>query len=319
MLNKKAETEMSIRTIFILGIVVIIAAVLFTNTYKITTSDIYVLKNSVIDLSLEIDAILSLPIDSNAFVVFPFPFETDVVIGDNKVKLSKGKLHSEYFYTGDSEIKTQLNKFSKIKNLYLIRDGKSLTFSDKGVDIKNLYSCPDINLNLNTITIDPGKGYDSVNDKGDFGKLINGRYESLFNLDIASLIKAYGDVFVITKTFGTNFEDSFLSIEDRKSKVKDALISIHAGNVENLIKAYVNPDKDSVALACKLLNEFKKNLKINTAIIPVNFKLIPVDDYKQILNLDKPAVLLEIGSEKDKLITKKQIIAESIIDGVKNV
>ena len=128
--------------------------------------------------------------------------------------------------------------------------------------------------------------------------------------------------FYSTRKVGRDLVDSYLSIEDRKEFVKDksadALISLHIGSKNNTIKIYTNEPSDSVALGCNVLNELIKVFKINdTAIIPVNFDLIPKNDEKQILNIDKPAILIELGdSSEDFILEKREEIVSAIEKGV---
>ncbi|RLE48372.1 hypothetical protein DRJ25_00085 [Candidatus Woesearchaeota archaeon] len=328
MLNKKGGTTLTLYTIFILLAVLIIAGVMLYNAYKINSSDELALKTLVVDLAFEIESLLALPDDVNSFVDFYFPFDVDVVIGSNVVKLSKGHITVSFPYSGSPYIKTQLNKFSGVRHVYLVKNGDLLSFSDKFVSQNNLFTCPDIDLSLSTIVIDPGKGFDEGSQKSDKGKIINNISESLLTLRIASLLQQSADSFsfISTRKVGSRLQDSFVSLGERMALAEnaDALVSIHVGDQENTVKAYVNPSKESVALACRVLNGFAKMFpskddELNFAIIPVNFKLIPEDDYKQVLNIDKPAVLLEIGDGNDGLILKKQLIVKAIMEGLRNV
>ena len=92
---------------------------------------------------------------------------------------------------------------------------------------------------------------------------------------------------------------------------------MHVGSKNKTIKIYTNELPDSVALGCKVLNELIKVFKIeDTAIIPVNFDLILKNDKKQILNINKPAILIELGGSYDDFILEKEKITYAIEKGV---
>ncbi len=318
MLNKKGD--ISLKKIFEILIVVIVAAALLGNTYRISQADTYVLKPLAVDLSFEISALTGLKHDSNSFAAFTFPFETNVAILPNKVMLTRDKIIAEYYYSADPNIKIGYHTFENIKILYLTKSGNTLSFSADNPGSLNYYFCKKTDLNLNEVTFDPGKGFDEVYNQGSQGQLIDGLSESLHTLKLAALLRFEPD-FKSTRPVHTTLKDSFMSVDDRKDKVSAALISVHAGEFEDDIKIYTNDKEESVILACNLMNALLKNLNPGTftdfAIIPVNFEFILEDDFKQILNIEKPAVLLEIGTKF--LADSKKEIVDSIIEGVYNV
>jgi hypothetical protein len=314
MFNKKANTEMSLETIFKILAVVLIGGVIFYNLYQTSTTDSHVIKSLAVDLALQIDAVQSLRSDAVAFVVFPFPFNVSVKIKDNEVFIKKGGLESKYFFVKNKNLIFENSEFSNLNRLFIYNDGNMIKFSEKSIPFYNFYSCPDLRLNLRKVSIDAGKGFDEEFNLGEKGLIINDVPESLHTLDIALFVANY-PFFDLTRRSGSIVRDSFLSVDVRKSLVSDALISLHFGDFDKLIKVYVNSKKESVVFACSILNELKKSLNVkDSAIIPVNFDLISKNDFKQVLDVDKPAVLFVFSKD---LVGKKRIIAESIIRGAK--
>ncbi len=321
MFNKKADVEIATHTIFMIIAVLLVAGVVAVNTFKITTGDNYKLRAGAVDFGLAVDAVFSLPYDTNVVETFYFPFPVELKINPKIVQLKAKNLESEFYFNEDPKIKTEYINFDDIGSVYIVRNGDTLSFSKDEPNNIGLNICPDKKLNLKKVVFDPGKGWNKDKQEGTQGKIINSVPESVLTLMIAASLDP--KVFESTRNIGAKLKDSSLSVVERQLKMKnaDALVSVHVGDTENLIKAYVFPNEDSMALACSILNELIKKLNPeNSSIIPVNFKLVPFVDYKQVLNLfdKKPAVLFEIGNEVDKFILKKEVIAEAIEQGVKN-
>lgn len=318
MFNKKADSEMSLVVLSRFFVIAVIVGALFYVVYTFSSSDQFTLKSSAVDFSLEVDALLSLPADTSSFIAYNFQYPVDLEIRNNKIILAKDDLTSEFSFTGDPSVDVQNLKLNNIQKVFLLKDGNSLSFSKEEPIIKNFYSCPKNTLDLFDITFDPGKGFDESRNLGSKGVMVDSRSESLHTLEVASFLSYISSLrFSSTRPVSSRLTDSFISINDIKKDVNDALISLHVGFVDNSMKIYINNKKESAILACNILNNFKKNFNIQkSAIIPVNFNLINDDDYRNVLNIDKPSIFIEIGSEKDKLILEKQKIVSSIVGGV---
>ncbi len=256
------------------------------------------------------------------------------VYQESKPESSAGK----YFFTSDPSIKLKeitlsfkppfvLPRFAKIGNKILVDDVHD---PKHNINIL-LLSCPEKKFEYGNITLDPGHGFNEDLNQGSEGFTTNKLKEYVLTREISSIAKIL-DTYQFLGDL-TRDSDIDLSIDDRRTRIQDSLISVHVGsysNFDNIIKAYVNYDsyaqKASLKLACELVNEVSsalidKKIKITgIAVIPV----IPAqksDKEFSILVQDKPAVMLEIGNINvpDTFSQEnKKAIASAIIEGIKN-
>lgn len=297
------------------------------------------------DIALSIDSLLAsrdnvvlyyLPQRTDFSPKFNYSFEKNVitVFEDSMLEKNAGR----YFFTSDPSVNFEetvlkfkepfvLPRFALLGNNLLIDDVHG---NKKKLNIF-LLSCPSEKITGNAITLDPAHGYTSDLRQGSVGFSFDNLKEYILTREIAGMARSLDTVNILGDL--TRDGDFALSVNDRKSRIRDAVVSIHVGSypaLENFVKAYINYDSDkreeSLRLACELVNSvssalIENNVKITSiAVIPV----IPEqksDEQFSILIKDKPAVLLEVGNiqVKDTFgIKGKKAIASGILEGIKN-
>lgn len=173
---------------------------------------------------------------------------------------------------------------------------------------------------LKKIALDPGHGYDETTSKGSKGDNIISlaTTESKYTLRLANQLKAVNPRFELTRDTETE-----TAITDRQQTAGDAMVSLHAGSREDnldVVKAYYNNVPGSKRLACEILNQLTEEFKIPVRMIPVNTDYLLEEDPKQVLNAQRPAIMLELGNAKkpDSVLTKIGEIQMRIDKGIEN-
>lgn len=297
------------------------------------------------DLALTVDSLLAskdnvilyyLPQSQDFTPRFTYSFEKNkiTIFEDNKLEKNAGV----YFFTSDPSVSIEesslnfkepfvLPRLAKIGNNLFIDDAHE----KKYVLNPYLLSCPSKKITLATITLDPGHGYDAESRKGSTGVINKDLKEYVLTREIAGMARSLDTKKIFTEL--TRDADFSLSVENRKSRIKNAVVSIHVGSYvsnENFVKAYINYNSDrkdeSLRLACELVNAvsselIRNNFKITgIAVVPV----IPEkksDEQFEILIDDMPAVLLEIGNinvPETFDLKNKRVISAGIVKGVVN-
>jgi len=202
----------------------------------------------------------------------------------------------------------------------------------------NHISCPDIEieeeLSNQVIVIDPGHG----DDPGDLPPKETPRHDPGLEFDKkkeSSITVEIGwDRIALRKDFiSTRDDERYISLQERKNSAENAniIISIHIGNYSNnhnSVKAFIpyktNKYLESKKLACKILNAFLSEFKLDgVVIVSVDTSILPEEDPMQILNFeDKVAVLLEIGNinteQGRNMFNEISKISTSITQGLTN-
>jgi N-acetylmuramoyl-L-alanine amidase len=297
------------------------------------------------DMALTIDSLLAakdnvilyyLPQGEDFESKFNYSFDKNqvIVFEDKNIEKNAGR----YYFTSDPSItmkKTSLifkepfilPRFALLGNELFINDAHD----PKQKLNMYLLECPSKKLGFNKVTLDPGHGYTAESRQGNTGFSSEDRKEYILTREIAGITKRLDTVDILSDL--TRDGDFALSINDRKSRVKDAVISIHIGSYstrDNFIKAYINYDSnkrdESLKLACELVNQISSNLIENNIKI-TGIAVIPIipekkqDEQWNILVEDKPAVFLELGNIKIKdnfEVKSRKAIASGIIGGIKN-
>ncbi|MBD3361312.1 hypothetical protein GF358_00815 [Candidatus Woesearchaeota archaeon] len=344
--SKRGEVQdLLMHPLFVIFVAVVVLLYLMWFINGIGEESTFEKKFLAADIALTIDSLLA---SKNNVVLYYLPQKSNYTpvfnysIGDNKVIVFEDYLSEvsagRYYYTGDPGIRLRntfinfkepfvLPRFARIGNELLIDDANNQKYSF------NLYklTCSGENLKTKMITLDPGHGYNVGLNKGSVGFAKGALKEFVLTRELAGMTKILDTANVIEEI--TREGDFELPINDRVSRAKGALISIHVGDYavnDNFIKAYVNYDskyqKESLRLACELVNKISSEL-INNGIKITGTAVIPVipehhdDEQLNILVKDKPAVLLEIGNINvpDTYSQKnKKVIASGIIGGIMN-
>lgn len=347
MFNSKrgAVADLLIHPVFVIFVAFSVLLYLLWFAHGIGSAQTFEKKFLATDIALTIDSLLAakdniilyyLPQGKDFTPKFNYSFDKNQVIIFEGKTIEKNA--GRYYFTSDPSItmkKTSLMfkepfvlpRFALLGNELLIDDSH---------DPKNklnmfLLECPSKKLSFKKVTLDPGHGYSADLRQGSIGFSSDDRREYVLTRELAGMAKSLDTVEVLSDL--TRDGDFALSINDRKSRARDVLISIHLGSYvtnDNFVKAYINYNSnkrdESLKLACELVNQIsstliENNIKITgIAVIPI----IPEqksDEQWSILVEDKPAVLLEIGNIKIKdnfEIKGKKAIASGIIEGIKN-
>ncbi|GEM_PF-3832414 len=194
-----------------------------------------------------------------------------------------------------------------------------------------LLYCPAFTARLETIGIDPGKGYSSAS-TGSQEKEINANTKAHITRSIAAaLITTIQTKFgwkatreLSTYTPGAIFQltDPELrqTTQERKHALQgqDALISIHTGTMANTVVASVPKNSpQSTALACNTLNIFASQPEISSKIksivlVPIDLELIDPEDPKHILGSNPISILFEISTLGDALTAQSELIGNTL-------
>ncbi|MDO8660978.1 MAG: hypothetical protein Q7K43_03750 [Candidatus Woesearchaeota archaeon] len=196
-------------------------------------------------------------------------------------------------------------------------------------NLPKLLSCPEFTAKLETIGLDPGKGYDAKSTfPGNKGQEITGNTESHITRVIAAALittiqttigwKATRELRAYTPgiIFQPNDPELSQTTQQRKNALtgQDLLISIQTGIMPNTVLAYVpKSSQQSTALACKLLNSIASNLMTQSvAIIPLDIQLLPLESFAQILNSNQLSILFEIGTLGDTLTAQPELLGATL-------
>jgi N-acetylmuramoyl-L-alanine amidase len=344
--SKRGEVaDLLMHPVFVIFVAFSVLLYLLWFAHGVGSAQTFEKKFLATDLALTIDSLLAakdnvilyyLPQGKEFTPKFNYSFDKNqVIIFEGKqIESNAGR----YYFTSDPAISMKktslmfkepfvLPRFALLGNELLIDDAHD---PKKRLNMY-LLSCPSKKLSFKKVTLDPGHGYTADLRQGSIGFSSGNRKEYILTREIAGMAQSLDTVEVLSEL--TRDGDFALSINDRKSRARDVLISIHIGSYntnDNFIKAYINYNSnkrdESLKLACELINQISSNLIENnikitgTAIIPI----IPEkksDEQLNILVEDKPAVLLELGNIRRLNIFEhknKIAIASGIIDGIKN-
>lgn len=229
-------------------------------------------------------------------------------------------------------------RLSKVGNDFFVSDldKELINFNPHKID------CPNTKVNLpSRIVIDAGHGFNPTSAFSDTGFVVNNSRESDLNRQIAFSFFNTAKNFLnveLTRELeqsqnNPNVENA-ISEKDRIEKINSIdgfFLSFHLGNYDNknFIKAFValnNEFDKSFKLSCEIINSISSDLIKNNvsidgiAIIPVDVNLNK-NNHLNVLASNKIGALIELGSVNNPIINNENniIIAQSIIDGVKNV
>lgn len=330
---------------FVICVAVFVLLYLVWFVYGLGTTYTFEKKFLATDIALTIDSLLAA---RNNVVLYYLPQRADFVprfnysFQRNEVVIFEGSMSEKnagrYFFTSDPSVSMEdvslkfsepfvLPRFALLGNDLLIDDAHNPKYSF------NLYLLPRPSAKIDAaeITLDPGHGYSSDLRHGSIGFTNKDLKEYILTREIAGMTKSLDTKKILGEL--TRDADFALSIEDRKSRIRNAVISIHAGSYssnDNFVRAYINYDSDkreeSLRLACELVNS------VSSALIKNNVKLtgisvVPVipgqksDEQFGILVKDRPAVILEVGNINVAGLFEsknKKAIASGILEGVGN-
>jgi len=168
-------------------------------------------------------------------------------------------------------------------------DSKVSIYDANDGDNVNIFSrnCPKFS---GDVVFDPGHG---GSDKGLSGK----SFESVLSRETVSALISLGGskgvAFGSTRDITGEVDVNTL---DRKNAIgSNAVVSIHVGNA-NVVKAFINRNPASFALACNLLKGFSSSDYEGVVIVPVDVSRLSLSNPKSVLGVPGAGVLLEIGN-----------------------
>jgi len=337
--------------IVLLALVIVIVS---TEVGNIRDSGVYQKKFIARDFALVLDSVTNAR--GNLWYAYNPPLQA---LGRFTVDLRNGQVavdNERWPYAVSKRIRFVPQSFVQQPGFVLQKTGNELTIVPQAASALfngMLLDCPAAGVELKTLILDPGHGYNAATKQGEQGLTGNfadaqGRKipESELMLKTAvaldSQLKARGFKNILgTRALEAEMlslpeTGAFLAEEARTTQERVELIaknpdavvlSLHAGKHgagNNFIKAYVNKDSGagSAAFACRILNALATNYPLDitgTAIIPVDLAQLSPDDPRQVLLKDRVGVQLELGSldvQGNKVLANPQSLAEALAGGV---
>jgi N-acetylmuramoyl-L-alanine amidase len=343
--KKGAVVDIIMHPTFVTFVAVLVLFYLLWFIYGLGSDFTFEKKFLATDMALTFDSLFAA---KDNVVLYYLPQRTDFVprfnysFEKNKITVfSSSRAESGagvYYFISDPEIDFEpttlvfsppfvLPRFSLLGNTFKIDDAHA---ADKKPINLHLLSCQGQRYDYGSILLDPAHGIDA--NKGSEGLVAGGLKEHILTREIGVFARTFDITEPKLVSDLTRDADFALSVDDRKSMIKDSVISINIGSapaLDNFVKAYIyyNPKKqESLKLACELVNAVSSALT-NNGITITGTSIVPVipehesDEQLQILVEDKPGVVLEIGNinvPDTFSIENKKVIAAGILEGIKN-
>ncbi len=204
---------------------------------------------------------------------------------------------------GASPLDEEIESVDKHDAIYFYKDNKAIKASPEKQELKLLLGCPDAEtLTIKNIAVD----FESPS------------YAAMLNEFVVDSLSQY------------SMQEKIRHIAVNRDKI-GLFIGIYPGDTDKVARAYIyydsNKKKQSIKLACNVLNKLRQSLNSNellaVSIVMADFSAADKDDPVNLLrNRDFPAFILKLGDAaagaNNNLLNEKayQIISDAIMESV---